>query len=166
VLTVMVIIAILAVMLLEGSTQMLARAERANCAANLRSLYVGASGYIQDQGHWPQIPVADTHSPEYALAWIAALKGYGISGKSWICPSIQRALKNPNYNDPSHARVDYFPTPFDARSYSPYRWSTHPWFMERGNMHGDGQLIIFANSELKSAQEATKMHGSIDPETW
>lgn len=166
VLTVMVIMAILAVMLLEGSGQMMARAERANCAANLRSLYVGVSGYIQDQGHWPQISTLDTHSPAFATAWIEALRRYGISRKSWICPSIQRALRNPDYNKSENARVDYFGTPFDDRAWSPYRWSTHPWFMERANMHGDGQLIIFSNADLKSAQEAMKMKGSVDPETW
>lgn len=163
-LTVMVIIGILAVMLVQASGGLLQRADRATCAGNLRGLYVAASAYIQDQGQWPQIPTDNIQNAGYAKSWYAAFKKYGISQKNWICPSIQRALRNPDYEkDP---RVDYFPTPFDARPSTPYKWIRQPWFMERANVHGDGQLIIFTNAELMSAQQAMRVTGDIDPSTW
>ena len=36
---------------------------------------------------------------------------------------------------------------------TPFKWPTHPWFVERGDVHGDGQLVIFTNSEVKSLKE-------------
>jgi prepilin-type N-terminal cleavage/methylation domain-containing protein len=165
-LTVMVIIAILSVMLIESSSAMMQKAERANCAANLRSLYVGASGYVQDQQHWPQVQAQDTHAPAYAQAWIDVLRRYNISAKNWICPSVQRALRSPDYTKPANVRIDYFPTPFDDKPRSAYRWGSMPWFIERANVHGDGNLIIFANADLKSGSEAAKMRGTVDLDSW
>lgn len=163
-LTAMVVVAILAVMMIEASGGLLARADRATCAGNMRGLYVGASGYLLEKQQWPQIPSGNTQSPEYVKAWINALQKHNVSAKNWICPSIQRALKSPDYE--KKPRVDYFATPFDARPTTPYRWPRQPWFMERANVHGDGHLIIFTNGELKSAQEALRITGDIDPSTW
>lgn len=92
-----VIIAILAALLLPVFSTMRARAQRVQCMANLRSLYIAAESYVQQYGSWPQIPVSDSDSAEqdYANAWIAALAPFGPTQKTWICPTIQELLQNP-----------------------------------------------------------------------
>ncbi len=152
-LTVVVIIGILATMLLPAFRMLLGRAERQNCVSNLKSLYTAASSYVQDQGHWPQIETKDIQRPRYALAWIAAFKPYGIAEENWLCPTVQRQLRNPDIRKPDNARVDYLATPFDSGPRTPFKWPTHPWFVERGDVHGDGQMVIFTNSEVKSLKD-------------
>lgn len=151
--TVIVIVFILAAMLLPAYQTLLGRAERQNCVGNLKSLYTAGAAYVQDQGHWPQIDTKDIQRPAYAQAWIAAFKPYGIAEPNWLCPTVQRQLRNPDVRQPRHVRIDYFATPFDDGARTPYKWPTHPWFVERGDVHGDGQMVIFANSEVKSLRD-------------
>jgi type II secretory pathway pseudopilin PulG len=151
--TVIVIVFIVAAMLLPAFRTIQGRAERQNCVGNLKSLYAAGSAYVQDQGHWPQVDTKDVHRPTYALQWIQAFTPYGISAPNWICPTVQRQLHDPDYKNPSNARVDYLATPFDDGPRTPYKWPTHPWFVERGDVHGDGQMVIFTNAEVKSLKE-------------
>lgn len=153
--TVVVIVFILATMLLPAVRGLQGRAERQNCTGNLKSLYAAAAAYVQDQGHWPQIETKDVHRPEYARAWVAAFQPYGLGPENWICPSVQRLMHGPDFKNPSTARIDYLATPFDAGPRTPFKWPTHPWFVERGDVHGDGQLVIFTNSEVRSLKEIT-----------
>ena len=152
---VLVIIAILSVLLLPAISGIRARAQKTQCSANLRSLYTAAELYIQQNGSWPQITMSDSDSAEedYAKAWIAALAPFGPTQKSWICPTIQNLLGNPDLSDPSNVRVDYVATTFDDKPMTPHRWQRQPWFAETGDVHGNGQLIIFTDgsiSELKT----------------
>jgi len=73
--TVVVIIAILAALLLPVFSSLRSRAQRVQCTANLRSLYLAANVYVQQNGSWPQITISDSDTAEqdYANAWIAAL---------------------------------------------------------------------------------------------
>jgi type II secretory pathway pseudopilin PulG len=153
-LTVMVIMGILFVLIIDGYTSLRAKAERAACQNNLRGLHVAASGYVTDHNSWPQIPTTDLKNPEYALAWIAAFKPYGLAPINWICPSVQHALGNMNYN--VYPRLDYFGTPFDSSPRAPFLYPTHPWFTERGDMHGDGNLVVFANGSVRSLKEVVR----------
>lgn len=149
-LTVVVVIGILVVLLLPLWSKMRARAQRVQCTSNLRSLYVATETYIQQNGSWPQIVTAESDSDEqdYARAWIAALKPFGVSEKSWICPTIQTLLGNPDYMKAENVRVDYFACPFDDRPMTPHQWPKQPWFAETGDVHGNGNLIIFTDGSI------------------
>lgn len=151
--TVIVVISILITMIVPVVRGVLGKAERAGCATNLKNLYVGGAAYLQDRGEWPQVPTKDIRSPQYALAWIRSLEPYGFGRINWICPSVQRQLKGPDIQQDKNARIDYLATPFGSNPTLPYRWPTHPWFVERGDVHGDGQLVIFANGQVKSLMD-------------
>jgi hypothetical protein len=131
------------------------KADRASCINNLRGLYAAMHTYMQDKQQWPQISSKDTRGPTYALAWIKALEPYAISRKNWVCPTIQRQY-NTDVNDDKNARVDYMATPFNTNPRSPFLYPTHPWFIERGDVHGEGNLILFTNGNVKSLREVRR----------
>lgn len=156
VMTTIVVISILCLMAYQSFTVIQAKAERSRCESNLRSLYTAAASYVTDQGSWPQIPVDDLDDPAFALAWIDAFTPYKIGRVNWICPSVQKALGNPSYEGNNDVRIDYIPTPFEEGPHTPYQWPTHPWFLERGDVHGDGNLIMFTNGRIRSLTEVKK----------
>ena len=154
---VFVIIAILSILTLPVISGLRARAQRVQCMANLRSLYTASELFIQQNGSWPQIVMPDDDSDsaeqKYAKSWIDALAPFGPTQKTWICPTIQNLLGNPDLSDPSNARLDYVATTFDDKPMTPHQWSRQPWFAEVGDMHGHGNLIIFTDgtiSDLKT----------------
>jgi type II secretory pathway pseudopilin PulG len=159
---VVVIIGILATLMIPLISTLRARAQRFQCTANLRSLYVSADLFVQQNGSWPQIPrtSAGGGSEEYAKAWIDALAPFGASGKTWICPTIQGFLSNPDYSDPENARIDYIPMPFDDKPATPHQWPRAPWFVEVGDIHGSGNLIIFADGSVSDLKTVTQGAGS------
>ncbi len=117
-LIVIAIVAILAVLTIPLFSRLRSRAERVQCIANLKNLSVGANLYLQqNNGIWPQIPptAGGTAPEDYANAWITALEPFGIQRKTWICPTMQAGLQNPDYSTPENARIDYFPTSFDDK---------------------------------------------------
>lgn len=152
-LTVLVIIGILVTMLVPVFANLVDKADRGTCSGNLRSLYVAASAYIQDQGHWPQISTKNLQGTSYALDWYQAFERYGIAPKSWVCPTVQRKLKNPDLSKNASPRVDYFATPFSDEPRAAYKYDTQPWFAERGDVHGDGNLLIFPDGRVRSLAE-------------
>jgi len=161
VLTTVVVISILALMAFQSFGIIQAKAERSRCESNLRSLYAAASAYVTDQDSWPQIPIDDIEDPAYAQAWIDAYTPYKIGRPNWICPSIQKAMGNPPYEDGGeNTRIDYLPTPFDDSPRAAFQWPTHPWFLERGDVHGNGNLIMFTNGRIRSMMEVKN-----DPQT-
>src|SRR6266850_6580145 len=110
-LIVLVIIGILATLLFPVYAHLRQRAQKVQCMANLRSLYVGTEAYIQRNGSWPQIFLNNYGDPaDYANAWVATLESFGIARKTWICPTIQEFLHGPDYTDPANARLDYIST--------------------------------------------------------
>ncbi len=138
-----------------------ARAQRVQCMTNLRGLYTGAELFLQENQHWPQISAGsgdDADMSDYATGWMAALQPFAVEQKTWICPTIQNLLGNPDMAASQNLRIDYVATPFDDKPTTPHRWARQPWFAEVGNMHGNGNLIIFADgsiSDLKTvAQKA------------
>ena len=151
----MIIIALLASMVVPLVGEMHSRAQRASCVNNLRGLYVAASACLDSSGHWPQVATGlmMSDAPEYARQWQAALQPYGIAPINWVCPTVQTGLGNPDLNKRENARVDYLATPFDPDPIYPRKYPTHPWFTERGDVHGDGNLVVFANGSIKSLKE-------------
>ena len=154
--TVILITSILLAMILPGFTYLRSRAERTNCAQNLRNIYIGATIYIQDHGSWPQIDATTLNTPAYPEAWVKALEPYNLSAPNWVCPSVQRALHNPDLTKAETQRIDYLGTPFGSERNLPYKFSRQPWFIERGDVHGDGQLIVFPSGEVKSLKEVLR----------
>jgi prepilin-type N-terminal cleavage/methylation domain-containing protein len=144
------IVAILAGLTFAAVAKLRARAQRITCMANLRSLSTAANLYVQEHGSWPQIPVGDanTATEEYSEAWITALAPFGPTRKTWICPRIQNLLQNPDYSSPETARIDYIATPFDDKPTSPHEWPRQPWFVETGDVHENGNLIIFTDGTI------------------
>ncbi len=153
---VIAIIAIFSVLVLGGWGTMQSRARRAGCMQNLKTLYIGTDLYLQQNNEWPQIsvdPSSEGGTEQFALAWISALQPFGVTAKEWICPEIQQLIGNPDYSQPDNARLDYIPMPFDNKPTTPHEWSSQPWFIERGNAHGKGNLIIFTDGHIVAADE-------------
>jgi prepilin-type N-terminal cleavage/methylation domain-containing protein len=132
--TVILIIAILAAMIIPAFAYMRSRAERTKCITNLKSLYVAAAAYVLDTGHWPQIDATSLNKPEYPDTWVKTFERYNLSEQNWVCPSVQRLLKNPDLTKRETRRVDYIAT----------------------DMHGDGPLLIFASGQVKSLREVLR----------
>lgn len=149
-LVVLVVIAILVTLSLPVISGVRARAQRAQCAANLRSLYVATESFIQQNGSWPQISMSDSDSDEleYANAWIAALRPFGPTQQTWICPTLQNLMGNPDLSNPANARIDYNATTFDDKPTTPHQWPRQPWFGEVGDLHGNGNLMVFADGSI------------------
>ncbi len=157
---VIVVIAILVALLFPVLSGLRARAQRVQCMANLHSLYAATELFIQQNGSWPQISMTDDSAEaesDYARSWIAALAPFGPTQRTWICPTIQNLLQNPDLNKPENLRVDYFATTFDDKPITPHQWPRQPWFAETGDVHGNGNLIIFTDgsiSDLKTVAGA------------
>jgi type II secretory pathway pseudopilin PulG len=158
-LVVIVIIAILATLLIPVVSSARARAQRVKCTANLHTLYVAANLFVQQNNSWPQIKwsgVADESVSDYANAWISVLEPFGVTRKSWICPTIQGLLKDPDYTRPENARIDYMPMPFDDKPTTSHQWPRQPWFIESGDVHGNGNLIVFTDGSISDLQTVVR----------
>ncbi len=156
---VIVIITIVATLLIPVWSVMRARAQRVQCTANLHSLYLAANLFVQQNNSWPQIKpgTSDAGETDYANAWISTLEAFGITRKTWICPTIQALMENPDYTKSENARLDYVPMPFDDKPTTSHQWPRQPWFVETGDAHGNGNLIAFTDgsvSDLKTIASA------------
>lgn len=151
--TVLALIGLLFLMILPIYPKIADTLEKYNCANNLRALHTAASAYIQDHQSWPQVANRNIFSPEHAREWEAALEDYGIDRKNWVCPTIQKKLENPDLTDDRNFRLDYIATPFGPSQFEPFKYSTQPWFAERADVHGDGNLLIFPDGRVIPASE-------------
>jgi prepilin-type N-terminal cleavage/methylation domain-containing protein len=156
---VIVIIAILASMLLPLLSSFTARADEARCIANLKNLYVAASGFLQANSTWPQIPVKllTDDPPTYAKSWVSALKPYGAPHSSWICPTLQRSFGKPmdSIDEDANYRVDFIAAPFSDNPAAPWQDANHPWFIEKAGVHPRGNLLILTNGTTTSLVDLT-----------
>jgi len=150
----MVIIAILATMLVPLYSSYREHAFEVKCMGNLRNLYVAASGYLEANKSWPQIPANLFASDPltYAKSWVQALTPYGAPHPVWICPSLQASLQltMDDIETDAYYRIDYIAPPFDSSEGSPRRSSRHPWFVETAGLHSRGNLLILADGTTTS----------------
>jgi prepilin-type N-terminal cleavage/methylation domain-containing protein len=158
VLTVIAVLVGIAIPVVSG---MRARAQRIQCSANLRSLYVAAESYLQQSGSWPQISEEDSDTSEqnYAATWIAALKQFGPSEKTWVCPTVQELMQNPDLSKPENMRTDYIAMPFDDKPMTPHQWPRQPWFVEAGDVHHHGNLIVFTDGSISDLSTVVQNQG-------
>lgn len=154
-LTVVVIITLLLVLLFPAYQGVIARMEKMRCMANLRNLHVTADSYLQANSHWPQIDTTlmANDPAEFARQWIAAFQPFGVEQNSWICPTTQKLLNNPDLSQSKNARLDYTPMPFDENQMTPLRWPRQPWFIEHSSVHGNGNLVIFTDGSISEAND-------------
>lgn len=150
--TCIVIILILAALLMPGFGKLREKARAVQCTSNLKNLFIAANGYVQDNQHWPQIRGMDVASEPFAKAWLAALRPYSVDKQNWLCPTVKSET---HYTEASDFKLDYIPTPFGSNPINPFLWPNHPWFSERGAVHGRGNLIILTNGSVKALYEIT-----------
>lgn len=142
--TVILVVSILILLTLPVIDQVKRRAEKTRCIGNLHGLWVATNSYLQDHRIWPQVAVTPGSDPSAsATAWIEILKPYGLSQVNWICPTIQYNMHAPDLADHDNVRVDYTAFPYSKNPQDPFRYSTSPWFVENGDVHGNGNLLIF-----------------------
>jgi prepilin-type N-terminal cleavage/methylation domain-containing protein len=157
---VIAIILILVTLAVPAISKYRAYAQRVQCMANLRSLYTATELYVQRYGSWPQIPVpasdSDADDQAYAQSWISALAPFGPQQKTWVCPTVQNLLGNPDLSKPENIRVDYIACTFDDKPTTPHQWPRQPWFAEVGNVHGNGNLIIFTDGSISDLNTVAK----------
>lgn len=148
-LTCVIVVAILLVMLFPVYSQIVRRMERAKCMGNLLGLHTAANLYLQDHRMWPQVGTKGLDSRTVATTWINTLQPYGLTQPNWVCPTMQKLLQNPDLADAENARIDYAATPFDRNPMTPLRWAAQPWFIETGDVHGNGNLLVFPDGHIQ-----------------
>jgi prepilin-type N-terminal cleavage/methylation domain-containing protein len=135
------IIAILAAMITTVSPMIFRSMERSKCISNLRNLHVALGLFLNDHGHWPQLPPEIAiNSPEEDAWWRETLKG-SMPDRMWQCPTLVRTAKERNM-ELAKRENHYVITLFDSGQQTPNKWDNMPWAMEIGNNHGGGLLIV------------------------
>lgn len=157
-LTVIVIVGILAVLLYPTVGWYQKRARRVACSENLKGLYSATTAYLtSNEGVWPQIKFNSKEGDTYADSWYQILRPFGMSRGAFICPSCQLKGHNPDYNNPKFYRTDYIAMPFDDKPWTARKWSRQPWWTERQDVHGSGQLMVLADGSLIDLRQAARL---------
>jgi prepilin-type N-terminal cleavage/methylation domain-containing protein len=160
----LVVIAILATLSAPLAGSFRARTQGLQCVTNLKGLGTGAAAYMTDHNNtWPQIVRAEADdsnvSPgqreaEVTAKWIEALAPYGVTDKTWRCPTIEAKMRANGAPGAVNAkRLDYSPTQFDKEPGSALQWPSHPWFIERTPSHGLGPRLLQANGRVVSMED-------------
>lgn len=127
------------------------RAEKVVCMNNLRNLHAAFAGYAAEG--WPQIPKGIALGSNEEQRWWLEFtkKNLGLSEKTWRCPTITRLFKSSSEAD--RPLIHYLPTPFSAQPNKANKNAQMPWFIEIGNAHGDGNLLVRQNGTIEPAPQ-------------
>lgn len=125
------------------------RVEEMVCINNLRNLHVAFADYAT--GVWPQVP------PEFGIGsvdeqkwWIERAKtDLGLPERVWRCPTIARQFSSAPEKD--RPLIHYLPTLFSAEPNKANHWPEMPWFIEIGDAHGRGNLLVRQNGTIEPA---------------
>jgi prepilin-type N-terminal cleavage/methylation domain-containing protein len=159
VLATIILIAILAVVLLPSGKDLMMRAGEAGCIANMRAITIGLRGYLDDHNSvWPQGP-APNDGLVWEDYWLTVLEPYGITKKTWQCPSFNAQLAAQSVPQADRPQIHYVPTMFPAIPGIADRWSTQPWLIERANAHKNGPHICFPDGSVKSFHKVLAEQG-------
>lgn len=146
------ILAILASLVIFNYGRIVGYVEKARCISNLRGLHACFSNYVSDNnGIWPQLPEELVQEAAYGDWWLAQMKPYGATEALWTCPTIRREQAGLPEDD--RHKIHYTPTQFDAHPGRAFQWPTQPWFIEIGNAHGRGALIMFTNGSVREGDD-------------
>ena len=159
-LAVLSIVTIILTLMTPTMGQWIVKAQEVRCTSNLRSLHVALGSYLLDHGNvWPQGPLPEAGAT-WSKFWVETLQPYGISIRTWQCPSM-RAVVKANEDDSKFGAgsIHYTPTMFDATPGIARRWPTQPWMIERANAHGQGPLILFTDGSVKSFNKVLAEQG-------
>jgi Tfp pilus assembly major pilin PilA len=147
------IIAVLAALSVPLYNAFLPKVERLVCINNLKNLRVAFGDYAISG--WPQIPEGIALGSMAEQKWWLEKteKDLGLSERSWQCPTIRRMFaKEPEKDRPL---IHYLPTPFSAEpnKANSAGWEKMPWFIEIGNAHGQGNLLVRQNGTIEPASQ-------------
>ncbi|MFM8716082.1 MAG: type II secretion system protein, partial [Spartobacteria bacterium] len=125
------------------------RAEMVVCMGNLRSLHTAFSAYATEG--WPQIPKGIALGSNEEQRWWLEFtkKNLGLPEKTWRCPTITRRFKSTT--EAERPIIHYLPTPFSAHPNKANKNAQMPWFIEIGNAHGSGNLLVRQNGTVEPA---------------
>lgn len=155
VLAVLLIVIILAALIAPSSQRILAAAQQAQCASNMRSVRIALAHYLDDHAMvWPQGPAAG--EPGWAPFWISTLAPYGIGERGWQCPTLRGRMREDGLTE---FGIHYVPTMFDTTPNIANRWATQPWLVEAADAHGQGPLICFPDGSVKSFNKVLAEQG-------
>lgn len=142
-------IILLAALSFPAFQSIMASAERAVCTNNLRNLRLAFSGYASSG--WPQLPegieLGSRAEEAWWLEWSA--KELGLSQKNWQCPTIRRLFRGVPEKD--RPLIHYLPTPFSGEPDRANKSAAMPWFIEIGNAHGGGNLLVLQKGDVRPA---------------
>ena len=152
ILVVVGILGVLMALLFPNISQILPKADRIVCMSHLRELWLHFAPCATDDEGWPQLPQGvAAGSREEERFWLDYSSNHlGVPVKDWHCPSIDRASRRAS-SSAQLPLIHYLPTLFDARSGTPNKWSSMPWFSEIGDVHGGGNLTIRADGTIVSS---------------
>ncbi len=145
-LAILSVLALLAVPIYENLRP---RFERIVCMNNLKNLRIAFGDYAI--GGWPQVPEGvQLGSLEEQRWWLEKTgKELGLPEKAWQCPTIRRMFaREPEKDRPL---LHYLPTPFSAEPNKANQWPEMPWFIEIGDAHGQGNLLVRQNGTVEPA---------------
>jgi len=126
-------------------------AERVYCTNNLKNLYFAFSGYATEG--WPQVPKSiKLGSKEEQSWWLEKTeKELGLNKNSWQCLTIRRQFSSAPEND--RPLIHYLPTPFSKEPNRANKSAQMPWFVEIGNAHGQGNLLVRQNGTVEPSSK-------------
>lgn len=107
-----------------------------------------------EHGSWPQ-PPETLKNEEVEEWWINQLLPFGITTKTWICPTIHRTFLNmPGIQPKSSFSV----SAFDKAPTAPYKWPKQPWLIEVAGVHPHGPHICFPDGSVKNLNQLIKKY--------
>ena len=143
------IVLILVATIYPALEQVTPRAEKVACINNLKNLHLLFASYALEG--WPQVP---NGTPIGSIAeqkwWLdKTKKDLGLREKDWQCPTLRRLFRS----EPEATRpvIHYLPTPFSSQPNKANLWTQMPWFIEIGDGHGCGNLIVRQNGTVEPA---------------
>ena len=125
------------------------RAERVVCENNLRNLRTAFAVYAVEG--WPQLPKEIPRgSLEEQKWWLdKSIKDLGLNEKTWQCPTLRRLFQSAKTEN--RPLIHYVPTPFSSAPNRANQWTQMPWFIEIGDPHGCGNLMVRQNGVVEPA---------------
>ncbi len=152
ILTSVTILSILVALGLYSYTPALNAVNAIQCSSRMRTIHSALASSLADNGFWPQ-PTETSINESLDDWWIKELTPYGVTQKTWICPTIvKNSIKAPE-NLPSSS---YAVSLFEKSPTAPYQWAQQPWLIEVAGNHPQGPHICFPDGSVKNLNQLLK----------